>query len=114
MTDKKKVLLLGDSIRLNAQSFVKAFLLEDFDVYGPLENCESSVNLLQHIDQWLDPVFYSKAAHEQKLNWDVIHVNAGLHDIRFNPGLDYPVATLEVYREHLKSIFKQLHKSNNE
>ena len=108
MTNKKKVLLLGDSIRLNAQPFVKTFLPKDFEVYGPQENCESSANLLQNLDRWIDPAVYFHTAHEQKLNWHVIHINAGLHDIRFNPGLEHPVATLKVYQKHLKSIFEKI------
>ncbi len=76
---KPRVLILGDSISIGYTPFVQKLLAEEAVVIRPTrngksaENCAGTDNGVQHIDRWL------------KLdggNWDVIHVNFGLHDLK--------------------------------
>ncbi|PZQ32364.1 MAG: lipase [Stenotrophomonas acidaminiphila] len=39
---------------------------------------------------------------------DIVHLNCGLHDIRYNPGLTFPVSSLAQYRANLVGIFEML------
>ncbi|MBQ8533255.1 MAG: SGNH/GDSL hydrolase family protein [Clostridia bacterium] len=66
----KKVLLLGDSIRLNIQPMVYKLLSDTAEVHGPDDNCRFSRYTLWHLDEWL--------ANEK---FDIIYVNCGIWDI---------------------------------
>lgn len=74
MIDKKpKVLILGDSVSMGYTRFAKEKLESIADVYRPDDNCGGTTKGVQFIDQWL------------KINggnWDVIHFNFGLHDLK--------------------------------
>lgn len=69
--DYPNVLLIGDSISLEYTPTVRALLKSKFDVFRIPENGETSAHVLSNLDRWLA---------EKK--WDVIHYNAGLHDIK--------------------------------
>jgi lysophospholipase L1-like esterase len=66
-----RIALIGDSIRLGYEPYVKE-LLKGHRVVSPSENGGDSTNLLEHFDEWFGA---SRA--------DVVHVNCGLHDVRF-------------------------------
>lgn len=66
----KKVLLLGDSIRLNYQPVVFRTLSDVAEVYGPDDNCRFCRYTLWNLDEWL--------SNEK---FDVIHINCGIWDI---------------------------------
>lgn len=91
------VYLIGDSIRLNAESTVRALLGDDIAVVSPRENCESSTRVRQHIAAWVPATV-----------GDVVHLNCGLHDLRHDPGRQAPVNTLDVYTDNLSAIFSAL------
>ncbi len=91
------VLLLGDSIRMGYQPFVRKELGDAFDVAGPAENCATSRNLLANLDRWV------AAGHAS-----VIHVNAGLHDLRYDPGRDAPVVAMDEYESNVRTILQRL------
>ncbi len=63
----------------------------------PTENCRSSTNVLNHLDQWFDGI-----------QPDIIHLNCGLHDFRFEAGLTRPQNSPEAYRFNLIKIFDAL------
>ncbi|QEG22307.1 sulfatase-like hydrolase/transferase [Mariniblastus fucicola] len=75
---KPRVLILGDSISIGYTPFVKELLADQAVVVRPTkdgkpENCAGTDRGIGNIDRWL------------KLeggNWDVIHVNFGLHDFK--------------------------------
>jgi len=70
---KPRVLILGDSISIGYTPFVKAMLKKEAVVVRPGENCAGTNKGIKQIDKWL------------KLdggNWDVIHFNFGLHDLK--------------------------------
>ena len=68
---KKLVILLGDSIRLGYEATVIQELADTAEVWAPKENGAHTANLLVQLSTWVLPK-----------NAAVIHVNAGLHDLK--------------------------------
>jgi lysophospholipase L1-like esterase len=91
-----KIVLLGDSIRMRYQPLVQKGLAEAV-VWGPAQNCETSEKILAHLDDW---VF----AHRP----DVVHLNCGLHDLRYNPGAERRMVSPIAYVRNLEAIMAQL------
>jgi hypothetical protein len=91
------LLLLGDSIRMHYQPYVRQELGDTFDVSGPAENCATSRNLLANLDRW---ALSSPAT--------IIHLNAGLHDLRYDPGRDAPVVSIDEYESNVRTILARL------
>ena len=82
--DKFRALILGDSISIGYTSYVQKALGDEAVVIRPTrtnprngkmsnENCAGTNNGVQHIDRWL---------MLDGGNWDVIHFNFGLHDLK--------------------------------
>ena len=97
-----RVLLLGDSIRLNLQKQVREILAGEAEVSGPAENCASSRDLLRGLEHWPG----ESAA-------DVVHVNCGLHDIRHDPGYGGPQVPLEEYARNVAAILEMITRRGN-
>lgn len=89
-----KLMLIGDSIRMHYGPRVARELAPDLDTWGPDENCGTSANVLANIDEWL--------ARQRP---DVVHLNCGLHDLRFDPGASAQLVPLQQYRSNLRQIF---------
>lgn len=66
-----RVLILGDSISIGYVLDARAALAGVANVHRPQENCGPSTYGVQMVDAWLG-----------KGNWDVIHFNFGLHDLK--------------------------------
>jgi len=98
MATKPRLLLLGDSIRMNYQPRVAGILRGKADVVGPAENCQYSLYTLSSLQRWL----------EEYGTPDVVHWNNGLHDVGHNP-YRYPVQIpLEMYMANITFILRQL------
>jgi lysophospholipase L1-like esterase len=97
MNVRPTVLLLGDSIRMGYQPYVRQELGDAFDVSGPAENCATSRNLLANLGRW---------ALERPAS--IIHLNAGLHDLRYDPGRDAPVVPMDEYESNVRTILGHL------
>lgn len=67
-----RVLLIGDSISIGYTVPVRELLEGKANVHRPLTNCGPTTRGLQHIETWLG-----------KGQWDVIHFNWGLHDLKY-------------------------------
>ena len=93
------VYLIGDSIRMNSEAHVRQ-RLNDLSIISPPENCESSAKVRERIGEWVPAT-----------TRDIVHINCGLHDIRYNPGSDCPVSTLHEYESNLHYIFDKLAKT---
>lgn len=91
------VALVGDSIRLYSEPFVRACLPSKFQVRSPSVNCKSSGNVAARIKDWIPPA-----------TADVVHINCGLHDIRHDPGQNRPVSSPEEYVANLRHVFSYL------
>ncbi|MGB1931296.1 MAG: sialate O-acetylesterase [Mariniblastus sp.] len=115
---KARVLLLGDSISIGYTPTVQRLLANDAVVIRPMqnekkpENCAGTDNGIANIDRWL------------KIdggNWDVIHFNFGLHDLKHvdaETGKNSNIATdplqtnPEEYQRQLTEIVGKLKKTN--
>lgn len=91
------VALVGDSIRLFSEPFVRQCLPARFKLRSPADNCRSSRNVAARIQDWVP----RGAA-------DIVHVNCGLHDIRQDAGQRRPVSSPEDYVANLRHVFAYL------
>lgn len=97
----KRVLLLGDSIRLNYMPYVYRKLSPIAEVCGPEENCRFSKYVLWSLDDWMGDKTY-----------DVIHFNCGLWDCTRRPTWNYELfCTPEEYEQNLRRILERLQKT---
>ncbi|MCC7249794.1 MAG: SGNH/GDSL hydrolase family protein [Lysobacter sp.] len=93
-----RVALIGDSIRMNAEPFLRKRLSSDIELFAPPTNSESSRKVLAHLREWV-PMGSA----------ELVHLNCGLHDLRYDPGRDRPVCALDEYAANLEAIFAYLH-----
>jgi lysophospholipase L1-like esterase len=93
----KKVILIGDSIRMGYQSVVRQALLGRADVWAPEQNGGTSINVLAHLDEWV----LSRRP-------DIVHLNCGLHDLRTEFGSASPAVPLDKYTANLEAIFGKI------
>lgn len=97
----KKVLLLGDSIRLGYCNYVKEELKEVAEVYFPEENCRNTQYTFVSLSNWLN-----LAGDPQDVS--VVHWNNGHWDVAHWRGEDISLNTPEQYADMLERIYKQL------
>ena len=100
-----RVLLLGDSISIGYTPDVRERLESVANVHRPAENCGPTTRGLERLDAWLGDG-----------DWDVIHLNFGLHDLKFvddqgdntAPDSGHHQVSPEDYRENLDAILERL------
>lgn len=97
----KRVLLIGDSIRLHYQDEVKKLLGNEYEVMAPQENCRFSSYVLNSLRFWL----------AEFRNPDVIHWNAGLWDTAILYHEDGCFISVEEYVANMKKILRELKKT---
>jgi len=117
---KSRVLILGDSISIGYTPTVQKILVNEAVVIRPMqsenkpENCAGTDNGIANIDRWLKT---------DGGNWDVIHFNFGLHDLKHvnantgknsNNSADPLQSNPEDYQRQLKEIVSKLKKTNAE
>ena len=93
----KKLVLVGDSIRMGYQAYVMRELSGFSDVWVPEQNGGNSANVQKHLDEWI----ISRAA-------DVVHINCGLHDLKRDFGVDETVIPLSQYRANLRDLLGRI------
>ena len=96
----KKILLLGDSIRMGYDKYVKEALADVAEVYYPKENCRFAVNVLRFAHDW-------KKNGEWPSDIDLVHWNAGLWDALELFG-DEPLTPVELYEQYIGRVYKRL------
>lgn len=96
----KKILLIGDSIRMGYDKYVKEALEGVAEVYYPTENCRFAQYTLRFLHEW-----------RRKLEWpddiDLVHWNAGLWDVCEIYG-DEPISSPAHYAEMITRIDKRI------
>lgn len=97
----KKVLLLGDSIRLNYMPKVFRNLDGIAEVVGPADNCRFARYTIVNLDEWFGTFG----------NPDVIHWNNGIWDVHHFIGEDHAFTPLDQYLEDLERIYVRLRKT---
>ena len=95
-----RVVLIGDSIRIGYAPLVAKQLEGKAIVVSEKANGEDSGNVLRHLDEWVI-----------KEKPDVVHINAGLHDLKLKDG-SYQVPLAE-YEQNLKTILDRIRKETN-
>ncbi len=103
-----RVLLIGDSISIGYTLPLRAALEGVANVHRPPENCAHTWRGLERLDQWLG-----------EGNWDVIHFNWGLHDLKYvdadgrlvDPVQGRQVSTLAEYEANLEKLVARLKRS---
>ena len=98
----KNVILIGDSIRINYDKYVENRLRNTANVYYPNDNCRFAHYILRHIGEWLEKSGFMG-------NIDVIHWNAGLHDVVHLYGGD-ALVPIDWYAETIERIYKAMKK----
>ncbi|MBQ9806973.1 MAG: SGNH/GDSL hydrolase family protein [Clostridia bacterium] len=92
----KKIVLIGDSIRMNYDKFIKESLLGSAEVYYPKVNCRFTQNVLRMAHVW-------KQDEEMPDDVDLVHWNVGLWDCYELYG-DGPLTSDSYYKEMIGRI----------
>ncbi|MCD6361292.1 MAG: SGNH/GDSL hydrolase family protein [Armatimonadetes bacterium] len=87
-----RVLLVGDSISIGYHIPTRELLAGKANVHRPPVNCGPTSRGLKMIDEWLGDG-----------NWDVIHFNFGLHDLKYMEDGSHQVP-VEQYAQNLRVI----------
>ena len=100
MSTMKKIILLGDSIRMNYDKFIKESLEGSAEVYYPKENCRFTQFMLRMLHVW-------KENNEWPDDVDLVHWNVGLWDCYELFG-DGPLTSDDYYKEMIARINRRL------
>lgn len=112
----KNVLLYGDSISIGYTTTVRKELEGKANVFRFHKNGQSSNKLIPFIEKMRATMFQPHLKGGWDFNWDVIHFNVGLHDLKYvkNGKLDLEngrqVNSVEKYKENLHEICNYLRK----
>lgn len=96
----KKIVLIGDSIRMGYDKYVKDALKNTAEVYYPEENSRFAEYVLRYAHEW-------KSDFKCGDDVDLVHWNAGLWDALEIFG-DAPMTSFDYYGEAIKRIDKRL------
>ncbi len=96
----KRIILIGDSIRMGYDRYVKDALSGVAEVYYPDENCRFAEYVLRYAHEWRNASGFSEDV-------DLVHWNAGLWDALELFG-DEPLTSLSYYGEAIARIHKRL------
>lgn len=96
----KKILLIGDSIRMGYDKYIKEALDGIAEVYYPEENCKFAEYVLRYAHEWKKTLCCPDDV-------DLVHWNAGLWDA-LELFEDEPLTTLEYYENAISRIDKRL------
>lgn len=91
-----RVLIIGDSISIGYTAPVRKLLEGKANVHRIPENGGPTTNGLKKIDQWLG-----------EKQWDVIHFNWGLQDLKTD-GKNQPQVPLPEYEKNLATLVKKM------
>lgn len=96
----KKIVLIGDSIRMGYDKYVKESLADVAEVYYPAENCRFATYIMRFVHEW-------KKKGEWPDDVDLVHWNAGLWDL---PEImdDGTVTPIEHYAVQIARIDRRL------
>lgn len=97
----KNVLLIGDSIRMGYDKTVKTALEGKANVVFPEDNCQFAQYVFRYFHEWFGGI--------DGRDFDVIHWNAGLHDILRLFG-EEPTTPVEIYEYYIDRAFKRMKK----
>lgn len=94
--DLPRVLLIGDSISVGYTLPVSELLADEANVHRAPENCGPTSRGVARLDAWLG-----------EGDWDVIHFNFGLHDLKIMENGEHQVP-LSQYEANLETMVDRL------
>ena len=103
------VLLIGDSISIGYTHPVRELLEGNANIFRPPVNCQSTIQGLRLLDEWLGDG-----------DWSVIHFNFGLHDLKYidesgqmiKPREGTQKVSIATYESNLNEIVLRLKETN--
>lgn len=93
----KKIILIGDSIRVGYQETVRDELAGTAEICWVEQNGGNTQKVLDHLDEW---VISQKP--------DVVHINCGLHDLKKEFGSEEAAIPLDAYEANVREILRKL------
>ena len=96
----KKIVLIGDSIRMGYDKYIKEALCGTAEVFYPPENCRFAEYVLRYAHEWRNNGKWGDDV-------DLVHWNAGLWDA-LELFEDEPLTSLSYYGEAIARIDKRL------
>lgn len=95
----KKILLIGDSIRMGYDVYVKESMANVAEVYFPAENCRFAAYVLRYLHYWKDELklHHADAVHWNVGHWDTVRIYG-----------DAPITKPEVYHDYIERITLRL------
>lgn len=96
----KKIVLIGDSIRMGYDKYIKEALDGVAEVSYPSENCRFAEYVLRYAHEWKSNLMWQD-------DTDLVHWNAGLWDA-LELFEDEPLTSLEYYAQAISRIEKRL------
>ncbi len=96
----KKIILIGDSIRMGYDKYVKDALCNVAEVFYPSENCKFAVYTLRFLGEW-------KKKEEWPTDIDLVHFNIGLWDLAEMDG-EGPFTPVEHYKTLIGRIARRI------
>lgn len=96
----KKIMLIGDSIRMGYDKYVAMALKGQAEVYYPKENCRFTQYVLRHFQDWVKESGFGE-------DTDLVHWNVGLWDVLELFG-DEPITPIEWYEQYMHRICKRI------
>ncbi len=97
-----RVLLIGDSISVGYTLPVRELLADEANVHRALQNCGPTSRGVEHLDEWLGDG-----------DWDVIHFNFGLHDLKIMDNGEHQVP-IDEYEDNMEEIVARLSQTGAE
>lgn len=99
----KKIFLMGDSIRMGYDQYVKMALEDVAEVYYPDTNCRFAAYILRHLPDWKENFCHGEDV-------DAVYWNAGLWDglIMVDGQPHTPLAAYEYYMDRICRCIKIL------
>jgi len=95
-----RVLLVGDSISIGYTLPTRAVLAGKANVHRPPTNCGNTTRCLRYVDEWLGDG-----------QWDVIHFNFGIHDIKCRKRDGVNETHIDQYKKNLQIVVGRLKKT---
>ena len=108
------VLIYGDSISIDYTPVVRHELADVANVYRLHRNGEHSGNFVRYMNEMHDAMRDESLRSPWRFEWDVIHFNVGLHDIKYwkdgrrDKVHGTQVSSLEQYEKNLREIIGYL------
>ena len=91
----KNILLVGDSIRMGYDKGIKKALEGRANVVFPEDNCQFAQYVFRYFSDWISGI--------DGKDIDLVHWNAGLHDVLRLFGED-PTTPIEIYEYYIERI----------